>query len=125
MLELLNLPKVNTLLVMNAGAHGDTHDHVISAFKPQGDGGVILSKIDEAAKLGPALDALIRNQLVMRGVTHGQRVPEDWEQADAANLVRASMRTEGKSAYDPTAADLGFFFSEPSTSINLGGHAHA
>lgn len=125
MLELLDLPKVNNLLVMNAGAHGDTHDHVINAFKPQGDGGVILSKIDEAAKLGPALDALIRHQLVMRGVTHGQRVPEDWEQADAASLVRASMRTEGKSAYDPTAADLGFFFSEPGASINLGGHAHA
>jgi len=125
MLELLDLPKVNNLLVMNAGAHGDTHDHVINAFKPQGDGGVILSKIDEAAKLGPALDALIRHQRVMRGVTHGQRVPEDWAQADAANLVRASMRTEGKSAYDPTAADLGFFFSEPSVSINLGEHAHA
>ena len=125
MLELLNLPKVNNLLVLNAGAHGDTHDHVLEAFKTHGGGGVILTKTDEAAKLGPALDALIRHQTVLRGVTQGQRVPEDWEQADAANLVRLSMRAEGKSAYNPIAADLGYFFAQPTTSVALAGHAHA
>jgi len=50
----------------------------------------IFSKIDEAVKLGPAIDAAIRHQLVLRGVTTGQRVPEDWEAASADKLVRAS-----------------------------------
>jgi flagellar biosynthesis protein FlhF len=51
--------------------------------------------------------------LVLRGVTTGQRVPEDWESADASKLVRLSMRTPNKSAFDPQASDLGFIFSQP------------
>ena len=125
MLELLNLPNVHNLLVLNAGSHGDTLDDVLGAFKGQGGGGVILSKVDEAAKLGPALDALIRHQMVLRGVTQGQRVPEDFDVADAASLVRQSMRTSGKSAFDPSAADLGFYFSQPQTSVSLQGALHA
>ena len=116
MLEVLNLPKVNRLLVLNAGSHGDTLDDVVSSFKSSGIQQAILSKIDEAAKIGPALDAIIRHQLVLRGVTMGQKVPEDWEQADAAKLVRLSMRAPLKSAFDPKPADLGFFFAQPTPS---------
>lgn len=119
MLDVLNLPGVNRLLVLNAGGHGDTLDDVVSSFKSNGVQQAVLSKIDEAAKLGPALDAAIRHQLVLRGVTMGQKVPEDWESADAAKLIRLSMRSPAKSAFDPTAADLGFFFSE-STPIHAG-----
>jgi flagellar biosynthesis protein FlhF len=54
--------------------------------------------------------------LVLRGVTTGQRVPEDWESADAAKLVRLSMRTPSKSAFDPQTSDLGFIFSQPAGS---------
>jgi flagellar biosynthesis protein FlhF len=75
----------------------------------------VLSKIDEAVKLGPALDAVIRHQLLLRGVTNGQRVPEDWEAASAPVLVRASMRAPAKSAFDPIATDLGFFFADSSS----------
>jgi flagellar biosynthesis protein FlhF len=86
-------------------------DEVVTSFKTRGVQQTILSKIDEAAKLGPALDAIIRHQLVLRGVCNGQRVPEDWEAADARKLVRASMRSTAKSAFDPKAADLNFFFT--------------
>ena len=113
MLDVLNLPGVNRLLVLNAGGHGDTLDDVVSSFKSDGVQQAILSKTDEAAKLGPALDACIRHQLLLRGVTMGQKVPEDWERADAARLVRQSMRAPAKSAFDPQAADLGFFFGQP------------
>ena len=112
MLDALDLPGVNRLLVLNAGGHGDTLDDVVSSFKSNGVQQAVLSKIDEAAKLGPALDAAIRHQLVLRGVTMGQKVPEDWEAADAAKLVRMSMRAPVKSAFDPKAADLGFFFAQ-------------
>jgi flagellar biosynthesis protein FlhF len=118
MLDVLNLPGVNRLLVLNAGGHGDTLDDVVSSFKSNGVQQAVLSKIDEAAKLGPALDAAIRHQLVLRGVTMGQKVPEDWESADAAKLIRQSMRSPGKSAFDPTSADLGFFFTESSPSYS-------
>ena len=114
MMELLDLPSIKRLLVLNAGSHGDTLDEAVAAFKPVGPQQAIFSKTDEAVKLGPAIDAAIRNQLVLRGITTGQRVPEDWEAANAAKLVRQSMRTVGISAYDPKISDLGFYFGQPS-----------
>ena len=121
MLDVLDLPGVQRLLVLNAGGHGDTLDEVVTSFKSSGAQQAILSKVDEAVKLGPALDALIRHQLVLRGVTNGQRVPEDWEEADAGQLVRASMRSPAKSAFDPKAADLSFFFQSPAPAGNTAG----
>ncbi|MFN4120671.1 flagellar biosynthesis protein FlhF [Acidovorax sp.] len=125
MLDVLDLPGVNRLLVLNAGCHGDTLDDVLTAFKTAGTHGpvpqAILSKVDEAVKLGPAIDALIRHQMVLRGVTNGQRVPEDWERADAHKLISTSMRSPAKSAFDPKAADLNFFFSHsPDTVADRG-----
>lgn len=119
MLDVLDLPDVNRLLVLNAGSHGDTLDDVVASFKTEGVQQTILSKVDEAAKVGPALDAVIRHQLMLRGVTMGQKVPEDWERPDANQLVELSMRAPVKSAFDPKAADLGFFFAQ-STSMAAG-----
>ena len=112
LMELLNLPDIKRLLVLNAGGHGDTLDDVVSSFKQASAQQVIFSKIDEAVKLGPAIDAAIRHQLVLRGVTTGQRVPEDWEAAASSKLVSQSMRASGNSAFDPNTSDLGFFFSQ-------------
>lgn len=125
LLELLDLPSVKRLLVLNAGSHGDTLDEAIAAFKSPGIQQTIFSKTDEAVKLGPAIDAAIRNQLLLRGVTNGQRVPEDWEPANAEKLVRASMRTAGISAYDPKVSDLGFYFGQPAGKSTPMGHLHA
>ncbi len=111
MLDMLDLPGVNRTLVLNAGAQGDTLDSVLTAFRGNGTQHAILSKIDEAVKLGPALDTLIRHQFTLRGVTCGQRVPDDWQEADAAQLVRQSMRAPTRSAFDPRTSDLGFFFA--------------
>lgn len=125
MMELLDLPNVKRLLVLNAGSHGDTLDEAVAAFKSTGVQQTIFSKTDEAAKLGPAIDAAIRNQLVLRGIATGQRVPEDWEPANAAKLVRQSMRTVGVSAYDPKVSDLGFYFGQPSGQALLKGRMDA
>jgi flagellar biosynthesis protein FlhF len=125
LLELLDLPNVKRLLVLNAGSHGDTLDEAISAFKSPSTQHTIFSKTDEAVKLGPAIDAAIRNQLLLRGITTGQRVPEDWEAANSEKLVRASMRTSGISAYDPKVNDLGFYFGQPAGKSAFTGHLNA
>ena len=121
MLEVLDMPSVKKMLVLNASSHGDTMDDVLTTFKANALHGVVLSKVDEAVKLGPAVDALIRHQVTLRGVANGQRVPEDWQRPDATALVRASMGTEGKSAFDPAPSELGFFFAQPTQKqMNLG-----
>ncbi len=121
MLDVLDMPTVKKVLVLNASSHGDTMDDVLTSFKAKSLHGVVLSKVDEAVKLGPAVDALIRHQVTLRGVANGQRVPEDWQRPDAAALVRASMGTEGKSAFDPAPSELGFFFAQPTQKqMNLG-----
>jgi flagellar biosynthesis protein FlhF len=121
MLDVLDQPKIKKVLVVNAGAHGDTLDDVFTGFKASTLHGVVLSKVDEAVKLGPALDALLRHQVTLRGVANGQRVPEDWQVADAGALVRMAMSSDGKSAHDPLSSDMGFYFSQASTrGIHLG-----
>ena len=121
MLDVLDLPSVQRLLVLNAGCHGDTLDDVLTGFKTTGAQQAILSKVDEAVKLGPALDALIRHQMVLRGVTNGQRVPEDWENADAHKLINLSMRAPVKSAFDPRESELNFFFTPSGDGMALQG----
>ena len=124
-LEVLNLPNVQRLLVANAGSHGDTLDEALAAFKQYGCKQTILSKVDESVKLGPALDALIRHQMVLRGITNGQRVPEDFERAKASDLVATSMRAHNKSAFDPSALDLDFFYAESPVNQTAQGNYHA
>ena len=97
----------------------------MSSFKTSGVQQAILSKVDEAVKLGPSLDATIRHQLLLRGVCNGQRVPEDFERASAAKLVGASMRSNVRSAYDPQPLDLNFFFSTAGDAAPHGDRAHA
>lgn len=125
LMELVDLPGVQRVLVLNAGSHGETLDESVNAFKTPVAQQAIFSKIDEAVKLGPAIDVAIRHQLILRGVTNGQRVPEDWDTANASNLVRMSMRTVGSMAYEPRAGDLNFYFNEPTAQDTARGHLHA
>jgi flagellar biosynthesis protein FlhF len=72
---------------------------------------VILSKLDEAVKLAPALDALIRHRQRVLGVANGQRVPEDWHRLSAHALVQRALRAGGASAYRLQADDVNLVFS--------------
>lgn len=110
-LDMIDLPSVKRVLVLNAGAHGDTLEDMAIAFKLGGTRQAIVSKIDEAAKLGPVLDVLMRHEFTVRGIGNGQRVPEDWKVGDARGLVRASMQAAQRSAFDPKPLDMPCYFS--------------
>jgi flagellar biosynthesis protein FlhF len=111
-LDMLDLPGVQRLMVLNAANHGDAQDEAVASFRSSGAQHAVLTKTDEAVKLGPTLDAAIRHRLVLRGVSCGQRVPEDWARADADQLVKLSMRSTGRSAHDPQLGDLDLYFTQ-------------
>ena len=87
--------EVRRLLLVNATSRGDTLDDVVRAYG-RGAGselaGAILSKVDEALSLAPALDALIRHRLELFYVANGQRVPEDLHLPNRAYLLHRALR---------------------------------
>ena len=115
LLDLLAHPSIKKLLVINTAAQGDAIEDVMHAYQAHACAGVILSKLDEAVKLGPALDALIRHKLKVVGVANGQRVPEDWHRLSAQALVHRALRASLNPAYrrDPNQGRAGVFCSPP------------
>lgn len=106
LLDMLSHRSIQRLLVINAAAQGETLDDVMTAWRASQCKGVILSKIDEAVKLAPALDALIRHRLKVVGVANGQRVPEDWHRLSANALMHRAMRGGGSAAYRVDSSDV-------------------
>ncbi len=96
LMEMLSHRRVQKLLVVNASAQGETIDDVMVSYRAAACRGVVLSKIDEAVKLAPALDAIIRHKMRVVGVANGQRVPEDWHRLSAQALIQRALRAYGQ-----------------------------
>jgi len=111
LLEMLSHRSIRKLLVVNAASQGETIEDVIVSYRAAACAGVVLSKMDEAVKLGPALDALIRHRIKVIGVANGQRVPEDWHRLSANALVHRALRAAGGSAYKLDASDVNLIFT--------------
>jgi flagellar biosynthesis protein FlhF len=111
LLEMLSHRSVNRLLVVNAAAQGETIEDVLNAYRAASCRGVILSKVDEAVKLGPALDAMIRHKLKVVAVANGQRVPEDWHRLSAHALVQQALRSAPATAWRMDASDVNLVFA--------------
>jgi len=112
-LDVLHLDAIERVLVLQASSQAEAMEDTVSAFRTGRPLPTILSKTDEAIKMAPALDVLIRHQLELKGLTLGQRVPEDWAEADKAQLVRQALRSPEPSAFDPQIDDLSYLFSQP------------
>ena len=111
LLEMLSHPSIQKLLVVNAAAQGETVEDVMIAYGAANCRGVIVSKLDEAVKLGPALDALIRHKCKVVGVANGQRVPEDWHRLSAQALVQRALRGGGGSSWRLEAGEVNLLFA--------------
>jgi flagellar biosynthesis protein FlhF len=91
---------VKRLLCLNATSTGETLTEVVRAYRGEGLSGCILTKLDEAATIGGALDIVIRQKLNLYYVASGQRVPEDLHVANKQYLVdRAFKLKRETSAY--------------------------
>ncbi|NRF70306.1 flagellar biosynthesis protein FlhF [Aquincola sp. S2] len=111
LMEMLQHRSIQKLLVVNAAAQGETVEDVMAAYGASTCRGVVISKLDEAVKLGPALDALIRHKAKVVGVANGQRVPEDWHRLSAQALVQRALRGGGGSSWRLDAAEVNLIFA--------------
>jgi flagellar biosynthesis protein FlhF len=111
LLDMVQHRTIQRLLVVNTASQGETIEDVLVAYRANACAGIVLSKMDEAVKLGPALDALIRHKLKVVGVANGQRVPEDWHRLSANALVHRALRGGGSPAYKLDAGDVNLIFA--------------
>jgi len=84
--------EVNRLLLLNAGSRGDTLDDVVRAYGGEDLAGCILTKVDEATALAPALDCIVRHGLTLSYVGNGQRVPEDLHLPNRKYLLHRAFK---------------------------------
>ena len=111
LLEMLQHRAISKLLVISAAAQGETLEDVMLGYGVQQCLGVIVSKLDEAVKLGPALDALIRYRAKVVGVATGQRVPEDWHRLSSQALVQRALRGGGGAFWRLDAGEVHLLFA--------------
>lgn len=91
--------QIKKLLCVNATSTGATLTDVVRAYKGKGLDGAILTKIDEAATIGNALDVVIRNKLKLYFATNGQRVPEDIMHSNKDALVAQAFARDSATQY--------------------------
>jgi flagellar biosynthesis protein FlhF len=103
-LAALDAAGVRRLLLLNAANQPETLEDVVRAWTSDRLAGCVLTKIDEAVKLGPALACLLRHGLRLHYVANGQRVPEDLHVPNARYLVHRSLRAATAAAQDEFAA---------------------
>ncbi|WP_085316803.1 flagellar biosynthesis protein FlhF [Derxia lacustris] len=101
LLDAVGAGAIKRLLVLNAASHAETLEDVVASYRLAGSSasgktvagfaGAVLTKTDEAVRLGQALDVLIRHRLPLYYETTGQRVPEDITPASAGSLVTRAL----------------------------------
>ncbi|HEX4896518.1 MAG TPA: flagellar biosynthesis protein FlhF [Solimonas sp.] len=83
---------IRTWLVLNATTQASDLEDILRRFSPASPQGAVLTKMDEATRIGGALSALIRHRLPLAYLCDGQRVPEDLHIAQADQLVLRAMQ---------------------------------
>jgi flagellar biosynthesis protein FlhF len=83
-----------THLVVSMTTQPETVVDVAERFAPCGYDRLVVTKLDEAIKLGVVLDVLSRIQTELSFVTTGQEIPRDIEVADSARLASLILGEE-------------------------------
>ncbi|GAB3789608.1 flagellar biosynthesis protein FlhF [Dyella agri] len=98
--------ELRSCLVLAANAQTPSLEEAVLAYRALKPHACILTKLDEAPRLGGALSVLIRHRLSLDYVTDGQRVPEDIATADARVLVcRVAQSLKGEAPDDNVMAE--------------------
>lgn len=87
--------KVRRVLVIAANTQISALEDVVKRYGEGGLHGCILTKIDEAVRLGEVLDIVVRHDLPVHYLSNGQRVPEDLHRPNPLYLADRAFRAVG------------------------------
>jgi flagellar biosynthesis protein FlhF len=104
--KILTDSHVKRILLLNATSQPETLDDVVRHYKSTGLSGAIVSKLDEAIKIGGVLDVVMRHKLALHYIATGQRVPEDLFPADPRVLVHRALRARTGHAFQTSNDEL-------------------
>lgn len=106
--------RIRNYLVMSATSQRRVMQEAVDHFRRIPLSGCILTKLDESLNLGEVINVCIQNALPISYITDGQRVPEDIQVADAAQLVGAAMGSLERETQEPYFWGAGFGEAEDS-----------
>ena len=109
---------VKRVLLLNATSQPETLDDVVRHYKNRGLDGAIISKLDEAIKLGGVLDVVMRHKLTLHYIATGQRVPEDLFPADPRILVHRALKSRASQAFSTSEQELKWKMAQVPTNAN-------
>ncbi|EAR09403.1 flagellar biosynthesis protein FlhF [Reinekea blandensis] len=97
--------RIQSLLVLPATMTPSAVSQFISQLRGPRFHGVVLSKVDESASFGGALEPVLRNRWPLWYITTGQNIPQDIEVADGRQLTRRLVK--GLTQESTRLADVG------------------
>jgi flagellar biosynthesis protein FlhF len=97
--------RVDPYLVLSASTDHQSLTRIVGAADGLALAGCCVTKIDEAATLGPVLSALAETRLPVAYLSQGQQVPDDVDAATPAALMEQFL-TMGKAS--PATVDPAF-----------------
>ena len=100
--------RARVLLALPAQAEGQALDEIVCAFVRVKPSACVLTKVDEAASLGPVISTVLRHKLKIAYICNGQRVPEDLHASHLKRvwLVRSALELGQRS---PSSRDASYF----------------
>ena len=93
--------RVKHYLVVSATHQYAVHAKALADYHSLSVSGCVLTKLDESARLGDSLSAIIQANLPVAYVTTGIRIPDDVRRADALPLIKQALLSVRDTALDP------------------------
>jgi len=136
LLDAVGAGPIKRLLVLNAASHAETLEDVVASYRVAGASGgsnrtvagfagAVLTKTDEAVRLGQALDVLIRHRLPLYYETTGQRVPEDITPASAGSLVTRALSHAPARPFRVADEEVGMTYVDRNAEVLANAHARS
>ncbi|MEJ2668790.1 MAG: flagellar biosynthesis protein FlhF [Gammaproteobacteria bacterium] len=100
--------RVKHYLVVSTTNQFSMHIKALTDYRSLSVSGCILTKLDEAVRLGDSLSAVIDAKLPVAYVTTGIRMPDDLNRAEALPLIKQALAAVRGSCVDPESVTACF-----------------